>query len=371
VYRDCGVRDGVHYVISGGAGVGNGSFAEEEGNFNHYLIVRVRGDKVNWSVVRPGKVLPPNTVTEKRVEEMYHARNEWVTCDEVDVPYGQACDRDITVTIENSNDKPFDSRVAWDTIPGWTVTPAEAVYTAPAKGSVPVRFHIKADSAEMVHFPVPKYKTSYEIAQYGPAIEVYNDLPLTPVTEGMRATGPMNIDGDFSEWKDAQWIPLIYPSEGFDAANKDDLSCKMAIAWDEQNLYFATDTVDDEHVQPYAGDTVWAGDNIEFFIDDWHWGFTLTKHGPEVFLYEGVGESAETVNTDVKLAVRRDGVHTRYEAAIPARFMKPVTLAPGLVCHVCMIMNDLDSHGERHWLELMPGAGTDNSRARKIRVTLK
>lgn len=370
VYRDYGLRDGVHYVITGGAGVGSGGATEEEGNFNHYLLVRVRGGQVNWSVIRPGNVLPSEVVTSKRIEEMYEASTHLVACEEVDVPYGESCDRDFTVTIKNPNDRPFDSKITWETVPGWMVSPAEASYTAPAKGSVPVVFHLKADDAAHVRFPVPRLKTAFEIAQYGPAINVAKDLPLTPTAGVHHAPAGIRIDADFQEWPDTSWIPLIYPSEGFDAASKDDLSSRMALMWDEQYLYFATEAIDDEQVQPFAGDTVWAADNIEFFINAWHWGFTLTKHGPEVFLYEGVDVSVETVNTEVKLAVRRDGHRTLYEAAIPARFMKPSMLGPGCVCQVCMIMNDLDTHGERHWLELMPGAGIDNARARKIRMTL-
>ncbi len=371
VYRDCGVRDGVHYVITGGAGVGSGGATEEEGNFNHYLLVRVRNDKVGWSVIRQGNVLPEDVVTGKRMAEMYVVRHDLVSCQEVDVPYGAPLDRDVTVTVQNPNDKSFDGKLSWETVPGWTVTPPEAAYTAPAQGRVPVSFRIVAKDPAVVRYPVPRYNTVYGIAEYGPPVTVSVDLPLTPTMDVVRVPANIKIDADLSEWANAKWAPLPYPSEGFDASKTDDLSSRMSLMWDEQYLYFATETTDNEHVQPYAGDTVWAADNIEFFIDDWHWGFTLTKNGPETFLYEGVDESAETVNTDVKLAVKRGGTTTRYEAAIPGRLMRPALMKAGTECRVCMIMNDLDNTGERHWLELMPGAGLDNARVRKIRVTLK
>lgn len=370
VYRDCGVRDGVHYVINGGAGVGSGGATEEEGDFNHYLVVRVRGDNVEWSVIRPGNVLPQDVVTSGRIGEMYNARNKWVSCEEVEVPYGAPCDRDVVLTIQNPHDKPFDARVTWEAPAGWRVTPPEASYTAPANGSVPLQFHVAADTPQDVRFPAPRFSTVYGNAKHGPPIDVAGVLPLTPVADVARAEN-VAIDGDFAEWARAQWVPVVYPSAGFDAGRTADLSCRMALMWDDANFYVATETVDDEHVQPYAGDTVWAADNIEFFVDKWHWGFTLTKGVSEVFLYEGVGESAEMVNTDVKLSVKRDGNITRYEAAIPVRFMRPAVLKQGAVCKVCMIMNDIDSTGDRHWLELMPGAGSDNDRARKIHAILK
>ncbi len=370
-YRDIGVRDGVHYVITGGAGVGSGGATEEEGDFNHYLLVRVRGDQVGWSVIRQGNVLPTDVVTSRRMAEMYTVRHELVSCEEVDVPYGAPLDRDVIVTVQNPHDKAFDGKLSWETVPGWTVTPPEAAYTAPAKGGVPVAFRIVANDPAQVRYPVPRYNTAYGIAEYGPPVTVSVDLPLTPTMDVQRAPASLKIDANLSEWAGAVWAPVPYPSEGFDAAKTDDLSSRMSLLWDEQYLYFATETTDNEHVQPFAGDIVWSADNIEFFIDDWHWGFTLTRKGAETFLYEGVDVSAETVNADVKLAVRRDGAITRYEAAIPAALMKPAPMKAGTECRVCMIMNDLDNTGERHWLELMPGAGLDNARVRKIRVTLK
>jgi len=67
-YRYWGERDGVRYVISGGGGAERRT-PEEEGGFVHYLLVRVRGLEVNWAVIRPGSILPPDVVTKAAIDE--------------------------------------------------------------------------------------------------------------------------------------------------------------------------------------------------------------------------------------------------------------------------------------------------------------
>jgi len=188
---------------------------------------------------------------------------------------------------------------------------------------------------------------------------------LTPTTTAVHAPGPVVVDGDLREWAEAKPVPLTYAS-GFDPKNAADLQSQTRFMWEESNFYLAVETVDDEHVQPYAGDIVWLADNVELSLDDWGWGLTLTKHGPEVFLYEGVGMSAEMVNTDVKLGVKREGTRTIYEAAFPTAMVKPLELKAGNSCRVAIGMNDLDSTGSRHSLALTPGGDSGP----RVKVTL-
>lgn len=68
LYRDYGITDGVRYVVTGGGA--ERSTPEDEGGFCHYLLVRVRGDDVGWSVIRPGAILPPDAVTNDELTEV-------------------------------------------------------------------------------------------------------------------------------------------------------------------------------------------------------------------------------------------------------------------------------------------------------------
>ena len=355
-YRDFGVRDGVHYVIAAGAAsLGNGS--GPDGHVNHYLLVRVAGEKANWSVIKPGAVLPPDVATNDYAAEMTDIRRRLVFCEEIPVPLGQPLDREITIRIENPFDKPFDSSLSWEVPGGWKVEPLSRDYHVDANGKVELAFHVSADGPDAVRFPVPKYKTVYANTKYGQPADIAVDLPMVPVAEAAPADGPVKIDGVLDEWKAAKSIPIDYPS-GFEKGRYDpaNLSGQCKIMYDDNNLYVSFDIADNDHVQPYAGDIVWLADAIELGINRWGWGFSLTKAGPEVFLYKGGdNSSAETVNKEVSLTVRRDSGHAIYEAAFPAAMVEPLTLRAGSDFRFRAQVADLDNTGPKHELSLSPG----------------
>ena len=366
-YRDFGIHDGVHYAIAAGGANMNGP--EDLGLFSHYLLVRVRGEEVSWSVIKPGAILPSNVATIERAAELTNIKRRLVVCEEVAVPPGESIDRDISVRIENPSEKPFDSSLTWEVPSGWKVDPVQRDYHVEAKGSVTLPFHVRADSAETVRFPVPKFKTRYDGTSFGKPVEVSSPLMVTPVAGAVHTTGSVRIDGALDEWQTATPIKVDYPS-GFENGKYDpaDLSGQCRVMWDAEHLYVAFEITDNVHYQPYAGDIVWLNDAVEFGIDHWGWGFSLTNAGPEVFAYYGEGVSAETVNKDVTLAVRRTEGRTIYEAALPAALVKPLTLKAGSSFAFHVQVNDRDSEsGVKHELALKPGGEDD----RDIRIVLK
>jgi hypothetical protein len=194
-----------------------------------------------------------------------------------------------------------------------------------------------------------------------------------PTISAARAPQRIVVDGVVDEWATAQMAPLTY-AVGFDGKDTNDLECKLGFLWDDDNLYLAVKTHDNEFYQPYAGDIVWLADNLEMFLDAWSWGLSLTTNGPEVFLYWGVGVPTNTVSRDVKLAVQRNGSEVTYEAAFPQSHLTPLKLVPGNSFRFNALMNDLDPSGPqkpRHWLQLVPGAGSAGSRPPRVKVILK
>jgi hypothetical protein len=249
----------------------------------------------------------------------------------------------------------------------------EVEYEVLARDSVDLTFRVLGEGPEGARFPVPIFRTRYEQTQHGPPVEVALDLRLIPTIAAFRTQGAIKLDGVLDEWGHAQMAPLVYPIR-FDASDTDDLSCRLGFLWDDEWLYLAVETQDNEFHQPYAGDIVWSADNVEMFLDDWSWGLTLTKDGPEVFLYWGVDVSAETVNADVQLAVKREGTKVMYEAAFPQSHLTPLQLAPGNSFRYNVLMNDLDPSGPvepRHWLQLVPQSGSPGNPGPRMKVVLR
>lgn len=370
LYRDCGERDGVRYVVTGGGGAGV-STPEEEGGFFHYLYVQVRGDDVQWAVVKPGAILAENTVTAERIAEIRAFQNAFRT-GPLNALYGEPFDREVRVVVENPYERPFISRITWTVPEGWEVTPREARLEATPNLPISVPFHIQAAGPESVRFPVPEYSVVVDIAEYGDPVKVTKRIDLVPTTYVPHAAQPVSIDGDLSDWADTEALPMIYPYD-FDIADTADLHSQVRLMWDEANLYLAVETVDDEFYQPYAGDIVWSADNVQLFLERYEWGLTLTEKGEEVFLYKGPERDGETVNTAVKLAVRRDGVHSVYEAAFPAHELRPLLLEEGASYSFSIVMNDLDpsvAGRTRHWVELTPGAGAGGDNYPRVQLIL-
>jgi hypothetical protein len=332
--------------------------------------VRVRGEEFGWTVVKPNAVLPPDYITRARIGELYNIRNKWIHAEELEVPLGGPVDNEIRITIKNSSDGPLRSCLSWQRKPAWTISPKSTDYEVAAHSSTDLCFRIKSDKAL---FPVPFFSMTYEQTQHGPAVDVKQDLKLIPTIKAAHAANRVILDGALDEWQSVQMVPLVYPVN-FKESTPEDLAAELGFMWDDDYLYLAVQTLDNEHHQPYAGDIVWSADNVEIFLGDWSWGLTLTKNGPEVFMYWGVDEAGNAVNSDVKLAVQRESTRTTYEAVFPQSLLTPLQLSEGNSFRVNILMNDLDPSGPkkgRHWLQLVPEKSEEGGPKPKIKVVLE
>lgn len=393
LYRYAGERDHIHYVISAGGGA-EVRVPEDEGGFHHFVLVKVRGDNFDWSVVKPGSFMPKDVVTQARIDEVRYARNEWMKTEAVEVPAGESLNRAVTLAIRG----PGEGEIVWNSPPGWHVTPETMKYSVKAVEPRPdgfvvqapnpmatLEFDVRADGPAAVKYPVPEFTTTYTATKHGPPIEVKGRMNLVPVYTIHRAKAPVIIDGDLAEWAGTTQIPLPYGWE-FDITNTADHQTAIQLMYDAENLYLAAVVKDDEFYQPYAGDIVWSADNLQMFfrMEDrnsapfvfkyyWEWGLSLTKNGPEVFLYHGVDRESIVVNKTVKLAVKRAGELTYYEAAFPKTEVAPLVLMPGATFMFSIASNDLDpAHPDRprHWSELTPGVGDAVPGAPMAKMTL-
>jgi len=358
MYRDCGVRDGVRYIITGGAG-SEPSAPEEEGGFFHYLLVRVRGDEVTWSVMRPGAVFPEDVITEVKVKAARELQAR-LKCQEIDLPWGEKFDRTVAISLDNPFNGPLRSKLQWTAPKGWHVDPIESDYAAEPTATASMQFHVWADDAAATRFPVPVAVTSVQPPDVKGPVELRRPLAYVPTTTAVRAPQAVKVDGDLSEWSKAGSIPLTYPV-GYDVSDREDLSASVRLMWDDTHVYVAVEANDNEFHQPFSGDIVWSADSVEFWLEESVWSFSLTAQGPQVFIDYAPGRHLETVIKTVDLGVKRDGTHIAYEAAFPKQEVSQVRLEPGSSFRFSILVNDLDPSGPikpRHYVELTPGAGS-------------
>lgn len=366
-YRDCGEIDGVRYVVAGSAGGGLG-LPEEEGGFFCYLAVRVRGNEVSWSVVKPGAVLPADTVTEAGVARLRELRG-MLTGETVELPWEGAVDREVAAVLKNPFDAPMQTTLRWTTPEGWQVDPRELVFEVPAGESRGMSAHLRSDGP--ARFPVPVLEGMVDNPETGEPVVLSLPLDLVPLTTAPHAPGPVTLDGDLAEWGAAPALAMTYGS-GYDPADTADLKAAARLMWDEDHLYVAVEVEDNEFYQPYHGDVVWMADSVELWIENSNWSFSLSAKGPQVFLDERPDKHLDAVVPEVPLAVKRDGNRTVYEAAYPAAEVPHIPLEAGTQIRFSILVNDLDPSGpleKRHYAELTPGAG-QHFKCPMVRVTL-
>ena len=354
-YRDWGTRDGVRYVVAGCAGGGIGT-PEEEGGFYCYLNVKVRGDNLDWTVVKPGATLPSDIVTEAKVARLRELRG-MVSCETAVLPWNEPLNRDVAITLANPFTTPLETTLRWNIPEGWRVTPAEMAFKAGPgeKATLTARM----ESGGPAGFPVPVLEGKVDDPESGAAIPLSLPLDLALAAKAPRATGAVTLDGDLSEWAAAMPLALQYGSS-YDPKDTADLKASTRVMWDKDHLYVAVEVEDNEFHQPYHGDVVWMADSVELWIEKSNWSFSLTPLGPQVFLDERPDKHLDAVVPEVPVAVKRDGTKVVYEAAYPASEVPHIRLEAGNTIRFSLLVNDLDPAGplvKRHYAELAPGAG--------------
>ncbi len=76
-----------------------------------------------------------------------------------------------------------------------------------------------------------------------------------------------SIDGDWSEWPNAE-IPAGYVVFGSSQwVNSNDLNSSYKVAYDSNNLYLAVKVIDDIYVQNATGYKIYLGDSVEVLFD--------------------------------------------------------------------------------------------------------
>lgn len=194
---------------------------------------------------------------------------------------------------------------------------------------------------------------------------------------------PPVIDGSLSDWE-GPWIEFPgdrYQGHG-DWHGPDDLSARVALAYDNAWLYLAAEVRDDTHCQPRTGKAIWDADSIQIALDplnirnaagyaptDVEIGFALGDDGQvATWRWHGLWGRIPGPLAKSRVAIVRDhnSRSTRYEAAIGLEEIVPLVPAMQRYAGFCLVINDADVEGpvplsgihRKSFFEASPGAVT-------------
>ncbi len=270
----------------------------------------------------------------------------------------------LHVRIRNASTSPQAGEVSLQLPEGWTVQEGSQPYGELAPGEeTSVAFTLTgAKPADYNEYDVGV------VATYrGGTVRAAQALDFLASREGT-----ISVDGDLSDWKGALPLHLNRASQVAEKRSwsPDDLSAVAYTSWDSEYFYVAVRVTDDTFRQAYTDGDVWRGDGVQlafdalndksgsYDADDSEWGLTLTSRGPQVWRWKGSNNlPSNTLVSDAKLSVVRDGTVTTYEAAIPLSELEPLDATVGNEYGLDVLVNDDDGSGRSGWIQWTPGIG--------------
>ena len=203
--------------------------------------------------------------------------------------------------------------------------------------------------------------------------KAYEYLPTLGAWALTKAATPPALDRDPAKWASVPAIHLggnaggtIVLREGSSLKQK---SAEIKLQWDDKALYLLAVVNDYKHVQPYHGEEVWQGDNIQLGVDARHtaWrglsegktppfaeiGLSRTDTGDEA--YRWLWQAGPCKGIALKTA--RIGNQTIYQAALPWGELGPVVPKAVDAIGLSLLINGNDGEGRDGWLEWYSGIG--------------
>ena len=192
-------------------------------------------------------------------------------------------------------------------------------------------------------------------------------LAQDEVYEALMTDLPPVIDGDLGDWALVENGVYLdeWEANGGTSKGAKDISLTFYVLWDDDNLYFAAEVTDNEHLNENAGDNIWDGDCIQIAIDPTGERNIASFDGNSYEYNFGLGVNDSVVlsrlyghpksaGNDAELMVIRDDDNdkTYYEMRIPAEDIAPADFVAGGHIGFAMICNDgdKDAPGQTGWV---------------------
>ena len=188
----------------------------------------------------------------------------------------------------------------------------------------------------------------------------------------LRTDRPLTVDSVLANWDLFDTIALTtnsYVAYSVASGGDQDLSARIALAWDASNLYLAALVTDDVHVANQVATDMWRSDSVQVAVDadhdhtagacdtdgDTQFGLALTDNGPVstrwVAPAGAPGWQAQVT------AWQLVGNQLVVVATIPLAVLGVTSPAPGRTVGFSILLNDDDGSGREGWVEWTPGIG--------------
>jgi len=377
VYEDYGDVDGVHYIISGGAGGTLDTRRPDNlGPFYHYLLVTVDGDRVDVAVMKIGAVNAVDIVTSDMLKVYNQAVAIFAKQPVFEVSGGMASYKGAAkFEVANPFDAPITGTIHWD-IPGqgWVINcPPNFRIDKNSRGEIPITITFNGNNPFFSEWP--KYKATYKIPGVSDKeFTAEGTLRVVPVVDVPEAPGPIVIDGIFDDWANISALKVATREfiTRFKEWRPEDLSMTLRLTWDADKFYIACEVTDDVHFQPYTlnDPNIWMGDGIMVGFDtanadmlnygpnDFEIFFTIKDDQP-LFQLRNVGENNSIKSGQgIEFAATREWEFTRYEIAIDKSAFPLDILHPDARLGFSILATDNDGDGWEGFIEWNPGALT-------------
>ncbi len=209
-----------------------------------------------------------------------------------------------------------------------------------------------------------------------------------PSYSAVRCPVAVKIDGDLSEWKDVPAIVLDQKGQvvGAEWKGPNDLSAKVFLQWDQENVYLAAAVKDSHLCFSSDAQTMWMFDALQLVFDTsgHRGGWDATDYYYHLGLVNDVREfmALKVAGSDKQLIpvlYRQDKVGLRPREAVASARLAGRTTDTGYVLEIAIpwaelsplvpigkaqglfdiIVNDNDGGGRKGWIGWTPGIGED------------
>jgi hypothetical protein len=142
-----------------------------------------------------------------------------------------------------------------------------------------------------------------------------------------------------------------------------DLSGLVWLGWDDTYFYLTARIEDNQFYQKYPQEENWRGDGIQFGVamnadNRYEFSLVMTSQGPHAECsLTPIAVNSDTVLSQSKFIINREGNILIYRAAIPWSVLSPIKPVNGSFLF-SFLANDNDGEGRKGWIEWASGIGT-------------